>query len=97
MSVLGFAPAKALFLSTGNRIGGEVFKVSTPSSGMAPISVITIPGEAVTGIAFNAVGDFFFTNWDDVEGRIIRLSLDTGRRDVVYAFPGRRIWDVSFR
>jgi hypothetical protein len=86
-----------LYLSTGNRIGGRVYRVDDPTAGASPLSVYSLAGEAITGIAFNRRDELFFTNWDRDFGRIYRVSLADGRRDLVYAFPNRRIWDISFR
>jgi hypothetical protein len=91
-----FDAAGKLYLSTGNRIGGRIYRLDE-----APIatlvSVYTRPDAAVTGIAFSRRGELFFTDWDRERGNIHRVSLADGRRDLVYSFPGRRIWDLAFR
>jgi hypothetical protein len=86
-----------LYLASGNRIGGRIYRVDSPAMGSPPVEVYSLPGEAITGIAFNRRSELFFTNWDSAHGNIHRLSLTDGRRDLVYSFPNRRIWDVSFR
>lgn len=86
-----------LFLASGNRIGGRLYRVDSPMTGSTPVEVYSLPSEAIAGIAFNRRGELFFTNWDSTHGNIHRLSLADGRRDLVNSFPNRRIWDVSFR
>ena len=92
-----FDGAGRLHLASGNLIGGRIYRVDSPAMGSAPVEVYALPGEAIAGIAFNRRGELFFTNWDSARGNIHRLSLTDGRRDLVYSFPNRRIWDVSFR
>lgn len=86
-----------LYLSSGNRVGGRIYRVDDPAARSLPVSVYSLSGEAVTGIAFNRRGELFFTNWNSQRGNIYRASLADGRRDLVYSFSNRRIWDISFR
>ncbi|MCP4216512.1 MAG: S8 family serine peptidase [bacterium] len=86
-----------LYLSSGNRVGGSVYKVTNPASASAPVKEYTIPTDAVSGIAFNRSGQFFYTNWGNGRGNIFRLTLSDGKRKLVHSFPGKYIWDVSFR
>jgi subtilisin family serine protease len=91
-----FDAAGKLYLSTGNRIGGRIYRLDeVPAPTL--VSVYALPDSAVTGIAFNRRGEMFYTNWDRDYGNIYRVTLADGRRDLVYSFPGRRIWDLAFR
>ena len=91
-----FDASGKLYVSTGNRIGGHIYR-RDESPVPTLVSVYALPDAAVTGIAFNRRGELFYTNWDRDRGNIYRVSLADGRRDRVYSFPGRRIWDVAFR
>lgn len=92
-----FAPDGHLYISTGNVIGGRVYRVDDPASASAPISVYSIPGESVTGIAFDRHGRFYYSNWNSTAGHIYQLDLSTGTRTLLFSAPGAGIWDVSFR
>ncbi len=59
-------------------IGGRVYRVDDRAA--APSEIYAIGGEAVTGIAFNRRGQFFYTNWNADRGYIHRLDLDSGDR-----------------
>lgn len=92
-----FEPSGVLYISTGNRIGGKIYRIDDPAAESPPIEVYSLSGEAVTGIAFDRDGGFFFTNWDAERGYIWRLDLTDGSRTRVHSFNGRQIWDVAFR
>ncbi len=92
-----FDPSGILYLSTGNSIGGRIYRVDDLTGIVPPVEVYSLPGESVTGIAFDRDGQLFFTNWDGDRGYIWRLFLADGSRDLVYSFADRFIWDVSFR
>ena len=92
-----FAPDGHLYISTGNTIGGRVYRVDNPAAASPPVSVYSLPGESVTGIAFDRYGQFYYSNWDATAGHIYQLNLGTGTRQLLFSAPGRYIWDVSFR
>lgn len=92
-----FDPSGALYISTGNRIGGKVYRIDDPAASSPPVEVYSLSGEAITGIAFDRDGGLFFTNWDEDQGYIWRLDLADSSRGRVHSFNGRRIWDVAFR
>ncbi len=92
-----FSPDGHLYISTGNVAGGRVYRVDNPAGASAPVSVYSIAGESVTGIAFDRSGQFYYTNWDATAGHIYQLNLSTGVRQLLFSAPGRYIWDVSFR
>jgi WD40 repeat protein len=92
-----FSPDGHLYISTGNVVGGRVYRVDDPAGGSAPVSVYSIPGESVTGIAFDRSGQFYYTNWNATAGHIYQLNLSSGVRQLLFSAPGRYIWDVSFR
>jgi hypothetical protein len=92
-----FAPDGHLYISTGNVVGGQVYRVDNPSAASPPISVYSIAGESVTGIAFDRYGRFYYSNWDGTAGHIYQLNLSTGTRQLLFSSPGAWIWDVSFR
>lgn len=87
-----------LYLSNGNQVGSNVYRVSLPLSPSSTVEkVYTNPSESICGITFNREGHFFFSNWGGRIGKIYRLNLDTGKQELVYSFKDRYIWDVSFR
>jgi len=92
-----FAPDGHLYISTGNVIGGRVYRVDDPAGGSAPVSVYSIAAESVTGIAFDRNGQFYYSNWDGTAAHIYQLQLSTGTRQLIFTKPGAGIWDVSFR
>lgn len=92
-----FAPDGHLYISTGNVIGGRVYRIDDPAAASAPVSVYSIAAESVTGIAFDRYGQFYYSNWDSTAGHIYQLQLSTGTRTLIFSAPGAGIWDVSFR
>lgn len=93
-----FSPDGHLYVSTGNVVGGKVFRVDDPAGLSPPVTVYSVPGEAVDGIAFDRSGRLYYCNWDNkTEGHIYQLNLATGARKLLFSSPGRWIWGVSFR
>ena len=92
-----FAPDGRLYISTGNRIGGRVYRIDDPAAGSSPVSVYSIATESVTGIGFDRYGQFYYSNWDGAAAHIFQLQLSTGTRQLIFNAPGAAIWDVSFR
>src|SRR5882724_1125247 len=92
-----FAPDGHQYISTGNVVGGRVYRVDDPAAASSPLSVYSISGESVTGIAFDRYGQFYYSNWDATAGHIYQLDLSTGTRQSIFSAPGAWIWDVSFR
>jgi hypothetical protein len=92
-----FAPDGRLYISTGNVVGGRVYRIDDPAAASAPVSVYSIAAESVTGIAFDRNGQFHYSNWDSTAGHIYQLQLSTGTRTLIFSAPGAGIWDVSFR
>jgi len=92
-----FAPDGHLYISTGNVVGGRVYRIDDPAAASAPVSVYSIAAESVTGIAFDRYGQFYYSNWDSTAGHIYQLQLGTGTRTLIFSAPGAGIWDVSFR
>jgi hypothetical protein len=92
-----FAPDGHLYISSGNVVGGRVYRVDDPAAASPPISVYSIAAESVTGIAFDRYGRFYYSNWDATAGHIYQLDLSTGTRQLLFSSPGAWIWDVSFR
>jgi hypothetical protein len=92
-----FAPDGRLYISTGNVIGGRVYRIDDPAAGSSPVSVYSIAAESVTGIAFDRNGQFYYSNWDGTAAHIFQLQLSTGTRQLLFSAPGAAIWDVSFR
>jgi len=92
-----FAPDGHLYISTGNVVGGRVYRIDDPAASSTPVSVYSIAAESVTGIAFDRYGQFYYSNWDSTAGHIYQLQLSTGTRQLIFSTPGAGIWDVSFR
>jgi sugar lactone lactonase YvrE len=92
-----FAPDGHLYISTGNVVGGRVYRIDDPAAASSPVSVYSIAAESVTGIAFDRYGQFYYSNWDSTAGHIYQLQLSTGTRTLIFSAPGAGIWDVSFR
>jgi WD40 repeat protein len=92
-----FAPDGHLYISTGNVIGGRVYRVDDPAAASPPVSVYSIAAESVTGIGFDRNGQFYYSNWDGTAAHIYQLQLSTGTRQLIFTKPGAGIWDVSFR
>lgn len=92
-----FAPDGHLYISTGNVVGGRVYRIDDPAAASPPVSVYSIAAESVTGIAFDRYGQFYYSNWDSTAGHIYQLDLSTGTRTLIFSAPGAGIWDVSFR
>jgi hypothetical protein len=92
-----FAPDGRLYISTGNVVGGRVYRIDDPAAGTSPVSIYSIAAESVTGIAFDRYGQFYYSNWDSAAAHIYQLQLSTGTRQLIFSAPGAGIWDVSFR
>jgi len=91
-----FSPDGHLYLSTGNRVGGSVYRVDDPAAPSPPVTVYSVPNEAVDGIALDRAGHLYYSNWNDkVEGHIYQVSLATGARKLLFSAPGRWIWGLS--
>jgi hypothetical protein len=86
-----------LYLSSGNRSGGHIYRVDDPSAGGPAERVHSEPADCVCGIAFDRDNRLHYSSWCQGTGTIYRLDLDSHERTPVHSFPDRRIWDVSFR
>ncbi len=82
-----FAPDGTLYLSTGNRIGSHIYRIS----GGVPTSVYSAPTEAIAGLDFDSAGNIYYADWFH---RIYRLT-PTFVRTVALDDGGRRFSDVN--
>ena len=82
-----FAPDGTLYLSTGNRVGSHIYRVTAG----VPSPVYSAPTESIAGLDFDSAGNIYYADWFH---RIYRLT-PTFVRTVALEDAGRRFADVN--
>lgn len=82
-----FAPDGTLYLSSGNRVGASIYRVT----GGTPVVFYTDPAGAIKGFDFDPAGNIFYADWFT---RIYRVTPGAVRTTEMI-LPGRRLADVA--
>jgi photosystem II stability/assembly factor-like uncharacterized protein len=82
-----FAPDGTLHLSTGNRSGAHIYRVTAG----IPSSIYTAPSESIAGFDFDSLGNIYYADWFH---RIYQVT-PGGVRSIVLDNGGRRFADVN--
>jgi hypothetical protein len=82
-----FAPDGTLYLSTGNRVGSHIYRVTAG----VPSPIYNAPTESIAGLDFDSAGNIYYADWFH---RIYSLT-PAFVRTVVLEDAGRRFADVS--